>query len=117
MNTTPTEPASSPLPTPFETPVYEVLVEKVADKGTIRDHPIFTGYTIRGFARALPVAGERFAVLRTERNGVAALGVFSTSAVQSVEETAEKGVLWVHTANSAYRVTHTIVESPLTERP
>lgn len=90
------------------TAVHHVRLTKTGDKGTIVDHPVFEGYTVLGHTvTGLPVVGERFRVLRYDRNGVEVLGVMSTS---PVERTAWSPAhvqpmhLTFETANSTYRL-------------
>jgi hypothetical protein len=88
-----TQPPNTPTP---------IRLTKVADLGTIPDHPIFNGYTVEGLtSEPRPAVGLRFAFLRTNRNGVEILGVFSTSPVTHIESATDKRVTF-KTANSSY---------------
>jgi hypothetical protein len=64
--------------------------------------PIQVDYTIKGHYFVAPKVGERFNVVRYERNGASVLGDFSTSPVQSIEY-GERVVL-ITTQNSVYRM-------------
>jgi hypothetical protein len=64
--------------------------------------PITEGYTLKGTYLVAPKVGERFNVERHERNGVVALGDFSTSPVQSI--VAEGSVTVLTTLNSVYHM-------------
>lgn len=95
---------------------YSVTVTKVHDNGQAavilqHDHPIYEGYTIKGRVAALPIAGERWVVLRTERNGEPVLGLFQTSEVQAVwHDSAARRVVF-ETEFSRYEVHYVLDES------
>ncbi len=89
-------------------PVYVVSLRKEGDKATIANHPIGIGYHVRGYASALPVVSESWFLLRFERNGVAAVGMFQTSPVVAVIHDSAAQTLIIHTANSVYRGEYTI---------
>jgi hypothetical protein len=98
-----------PIPTSPEPlkPFYSVTITKAAVKGEPReDMPV--GYEVRGYAEALPVAGESWMVLRTHRQGEEKLGVFTTSLVQTVVHDAANRTVLAHTRNSLYRIVYTM---------
>ena len=59
-------------------------------------------YVVKGIIIKSPVVGERFEFYRTERMGVEALGVFTTSVVKQIDDTEDH--ILVHTENSTYKV-------------
>ena len=81
-----------------------IVFSKVHDLNTIRDHPIFEGYCAEGLMFVPPVAGKSFSFLRTNRNGMNRLGVFTTTIVENVEQL-EDGSMKVSTRNSVYHLT------------
>lgn len=85
----------------IEDPLYLVTVRKVTDRGTIEQHPIHEGYTVKGFTYYLPAVGESFVVARVERNGIKIPGIFGTSVVREVEIVAEDLIRFT-TENSVY---------------
>lgn len=87
-------------------PVYVVTVTKAADKGTIPQHAIHEGYTIKGYAADAPRVGEPWYVLRIERNGTKTLGHFTTSLVVGVLHDSAAQTFVVDTMNSRYHVSY-----------
>lgn len=90
-----------------------IRLTKTGDKGTLPDHPIFEGYTVWGHCKKLPVVGERFQVLRYQRNDVECLGLMTTSPVVRADNGRhiQMGLIggrkeWMtfETANSSYRL-------------
>lgn len=47
--------------------------------------PIVTGHKVKGYLSAVPKVGAPLCLLRTERNGVEALGIFQTSPITKME--------------------------------
>lgn len=88
-------------------PTFITLV-KTADKGTIADHKVFTGYTIEGYMLYPPDIGNPFRILRTKRNGVSCPGLFTTSTVEEIAIHADHTSF--STKNSEYRLT--VTEEP-----
>ncbi len=82
---------------------WYIRLTKETDLGTINNHEIYEGYKIEGYINRMPIAGERFNVLRTQRNGIQRLGQMSTSAVQEVLTTGEETIVF-STMNSTYRL-------------
>ena len=75
-----------------------VTLTKVEDRGTLPNHRIFTGYTVKGWLFKMPKVGEPLIVLRTECNGTIRLGRMDTT---PITELTEGGFA---TANSVYRL-------------
>lgn len=61
------------------------------------------GYTVLGHTSDLPIVGQRFRVMRYNRNGVKVLGIMQTSLVVSLKVT--KRSTTFRTENSTYRLT------------
>lgn len=102
---------------PSISPTYLVTVRKTLDKGTIKEgpdktHPIFEGYEIKGKVYSLPVAGERWIVARTERNGVKVNGIFTTSPVEATWHDENAKEIVFETKNSRYFCKYTLDNSP-----
>lgn len=101
-------------------PTYDVTVTKVADTGNHFkeegvEHPIFTGYTLKGTSLSLPTIGECWRVNRRERNGLAIQGIFTTSVVRTVATNDDqKGKILFGTDNSRYLVDYTLDAAPET---
>jgi hypothetical protein len=98
---------------------YDVTVTKVRDTGSHlktegQPHPIFEGYTLKGTVASLPIVGERWVVLRRERNGQPILGIFTTSEVKAVWQDDQAGWARFETNNSVYDVHFTLDEVPPT---
>jgi hypothetical protein len=92
---------------------YAITLTKVADKGTIPEHAIFQGYTIKGVTlNGLPEAGHPLIIARSERNGVKVNGVFQTSPVTATAHWSERGVVHFETANSEYRLEYALDKTP-----
>lgn len=101
---------------------YDVTVTKVADTGNHlkvegTEHPVFTGYTLKGTVASLPIVGERWVVVRRERNGQPVLGIFTTSEVRAVwhDEMARK--VKFSTDNSEYMIDYSLDVSPPSSLP
>lgn len=60
-------------------------------------------YWVEGEAEHAPVCGQSFSFLRTNRNGVKRLGLFSTSPVKTVAKISENKTL-LTTENSVYEL-------------
>lgn len=61
------------------------------------------GYTLRGYMTP-PKLGEPFRVDRYERNGVKAIGQFTTSPVQKIGDIYDDGTFCIETENSVYQL-------------
>lgn len=101
-NTPEGDPSAAPAP------VYVVTVTKVADMGTIPEHIIHEGYTLRGYAADAPCVGKPWYVLRIERNGIRKLGHFSTSEVKGVLHDSAARTFVIDTANSRYHASYSL---------
>jgi len=62
-------------------------------------------YTIEGIEMSSPVVGEGYRVLRTNRNGVKKLGLFSTSIVKKITSIENDTI--IETTNSVYMIKYT----------
>ncbi len=62
----------------------------------------YLGYEVKGYVQGPIQSGLPLTLLRTERNGVAATGVFQTSPLRAVNQIPGSLVLW--TANSVYEL-------------
>lgn len=76
--------------------------------------PITAGYEIKGVLIGVPMIGQPFEVVRYERNGVPALGLFSSSEIVDIDENPSRAMsspscAVVKTQNSMYQF------SPLAE--
>lgn len=63
---------------------------------------ITEGYWLIGYTDRMPTIGERFVVERHNRNGVEALGEFSTSPVEAFDT--HDSWIEIRTLNSVYRI-------------
>lgn len=79
-----------------------IHVEKVASQHEASEENHATGYWVEGVAFAPPKVGTRLLVRRDKRNGVVVRGRFLTTEITEV--TPGKGVVYVHTKNSTYKV-------------
>lgn len=93
-----------------------VIVTKATDLGVNHDKPLPEGYTIEGFCFKQPKLGEPLQILRTKRQGIERLGIFTSSPIQGIEwkgSTPEQ--LKLRTQNSVY--TLTVVHEGCAEAP
>lgn len=90
---------------------YPHNVKELDPEGPYEQYGVNDGYTIQGTIIRDTDVGDRLAVLRTNRNGITALGVFNTSPVQSIMPGPEEGKFFVSTENSVYLV-EKVVDDP-----
>lgn len=67
-------------------------------------HGVNTGYQVRGEIAREPVLGRGFSLLRSERNGIGAVGFFNTSPIVKIHSTGSDDKYFLSTANSIYLV-------------
>lgn len=98
------EKASPSVDADFPTPNQVAYAYGKENKGT----SIPTGYTILGKVWGEPALDQTLCIVRYERNGEPALGVFQTSVIQELEELVQEDgsiLLTIRTGNSVYWVT------------